>query len=46
MAQAWFWEKQKRILFWFEEPTEPSLPVLGYGPLPSVTFTESQEQEV
>lgn len=32
MAQAWLLEKQKRILLQFEEPTEPSLPILGLWP--------------
>lgn len=29
MAQAWLWEKQERISFQFEKPTEPLLPTLG-----------------
>lgn len=29
MAQAWLWEKQERISFQFEKPTEPPLPTLG-----------------
>lgn len=32
MAQAWLSEKQERISFQFEEPTEASLPTLGVWP--------------